>query len=46
MKHGSKSNPDDPVRVQKREFFDDNLLVRIHLIIAMILLDRPCAMVD
>ena len=27
IEHGSKSNPDDPVRVQKREFFDDNLLV-------------------
>ena len=27
-----------------REFFIDNLLVRIHLIIGMILVDRPCAM--
>ena len=27
-----------------REFFIDNLLVRIHLIIEMILVDRPCAM--
>jgi len=26
------------------EFFIDNLLVRIHLIIEMILVDRPCAM--
>jgi len=25
-------------------FFIDNLLVRIHLIIEMILVDRPCAM--
>ena len=28
----------------KREFFVDNILVRIHLIIEMILVDRPCAM--
>ena len=28
----------------EREFFVDNLLVRIHLIIAMVLADRPCAM--
>ena len=28
----------------KRDFFDDNLLVQIHLIIEMILVDRPCAM--
>ena len=27
-----------------REFFIDNLMVRIHLIIEMILVDRPCAM--
>ena len=27
-----------------REFFIDNLLVRIHFIIDMILVDRPCAM--
>ena len=27
----------------EREFFIDNLLVRIHLIIEMILVDRPCA---
>ena len=26
------------------EFFIDNLLVQIHLIIEMILVDRPCAM--
>ena len=26
------------------EFLIDNLLVRIHLIIEMILVDRPCAM--
>ena len=31
-------------RGEKREFFIDNLLVRIHLIIEMILVDRPCAM--
>ena len=29
---------------KEREFFIDNLLVRIHLIIEMILVDRPCAM--
>ena len=29
---------------REREFFIDNLLVRIHLIIEMILVDRPCAM--
>ena len=29
---------------QEGEFFIDNLLVRIHLIIEMILVDRPCAM--
>jgi len=28
----------------EREFFIDNLLVRIHLIIEMVLVDRPCAM--
>ena len=28
----------------EREFFIDNLLVRIHLMIEMILVDRPCAM--
>ena len=27
-----------------REFLFDNLLVRIHFIISMILVDRPCAM--
>ena len=27
----------------EREFFTDNLLVRIHLILEMILVDRPCA---
>ena len=30
--------------VVEREFFIDNLLVRIHLTIEMILVDRPCAM--
>ena len=30
--------------VQEREFFIDNLLVRIHVIIKMTLVDRPCAM--
>jgi len=27
-----------------REFFIDNVLVQIHLIIEMILVDRPCTM--
>ena len=36
---------DAPNRLHsEREFFIDNLLVRIHLIIKMILVDRPCAM--
>jgi len=29
---------------REREFFVDNLLVRIHLIIEIISVDRPCAM--
>jgi len=29
---------------EEREFFIDHLLIRIHLIIKMILVDRPCAM--
>ena len=32
------------VDVKVREFFIDTLLVRIHLIIEMNLVDRPCAM--
>jgi len=28
---------------QEREIFIGNLLVRVHLIIKMILVDRPCA---
>ena len=31
-----------PISVPERELFIDNLLVRIHLIIEMILVDRPC----
>ena len=30
--------------ITEREFFIDNLLVRIYLIIEMILVDRPCTM--
>ena len=30
--------------VREREFLTDNLLVRIHLLIEIILVDRPCAM--
>ena len=33
-----------PLSPQEREFLIDNLLVRIHFIIEMILLDRSCAM--
>ena len=33
-----------PRLAREREFFIDNLLVRIHLIIEMILVDRPRAM--
>ena len=33
-----------PPGIPEREFFIDNLLVPIHLIIEMILVDRPCAM--
>ena len=36
--HGRRHCPPE------KEFFIDNLLVRIHLIIDMILVDRPCAM--
>ena len=32
------------VFLTEREFFIDNLMVRIHLIIVKILVDRPCAM--
>ena len=31
-------------RERERDFFVDNLLVRIHLTIQMILADQPCAM--
>jgi hypothetical protein len=34
----------DCLRVRETELFNANLLVRIHLIIKMILVDRPCAM--
>jgi len=36
--HGPK------VPLAEREFFIDNLLARIHCIIVMISVDRPCAM--
>ena len=32
------------LKVPEREFFIDNLMVRIHSIIVMILEDRPCPM--
>jgi len=34
----------DPHQAKIEAFFIDNLLVRIHLIIGMVLVDRPCAM--
>jgi len=34
----------DTISKEQREFFIDNLLVRIHLIMEMVLVDRPCAM--
>ena len=33
-----------PIGSQHRGFLIDNLVVRIHLIIEMVLVDRPCAM--
>ena len=38
-------NATNPVmfRKEKREFFIDNLLVRVHSIIELVLVDRPCA---
>jgi len=36
--------PDADAEHGERECFIDNLLVRIHLIIEMIVVDRPCAM--
>ena len=35
--------PLDQHVLPERDFFIDNLLVRIHLIVVMILVDRPCA---
>ena len=40
-------SPEETAEVRpptEREFVTDNLLVRIHSIIEMILVDRPCAM--
>ena len=34
----------DTVRMREREIFIDNLLVRVHCIIEMIVVERPCAM--
>jgi hypothetical protein len=31
-------------RAEEREIFIDNLLVRIHWIVEMIVVERPCAM--
>ena len=39
---GDDANGPSPPR--EREYFIDNLMVGIHLIIVMILVDRPCAM--
>ena len=38
MSHGCAFLP------REREFFIDNLLVRIHFTVEMLLVDRPCAM--
>ena len=32
------------VPLREKEFFIDNLLVRIHFIVEIILVDRPCAL--
>ena len=40
-----QSGVEGPLRgLTETEFFIDNLLVRIHLIMEMMLVDRPCAM--
>ena len=39
-----KSDANSAICPPEREFFIDNLLVRIQLTIEMILVDRPCAM--
>ena len=41
---GFSPNPDG-CRTAEREFFIDNLLDRMHYVVEMILVDRPCAMV-
>ena len=41
---GSTTTTGEGGVVVERDFFIDNLLVRIHLSIDMILVDRPCAM--
>ena len=41
---GDGANGPCPPSSREREFFIDNLLVRIQLIIEMILVDRRCAM--
>ena len=43
-RRGEQEVRDTPPRPPEREFVIDNLLVRIHLIIEMILVDRPCVM--
>ena len=39
-----REEPAAAVQVKRESSFIDNLLVRIHLIIVMISVDRPCAM--
>ena len=39
-----QEKPEEVAGLTEREFFIDNLMVRIHLIIEIILEDRPCAM--
>ena len=43
-RHEHKSEQKIWYHCEEREFFVVNLLVRIHLIIEMFLVDRPCAM--
>ena len=40
----AKARPPQRIMQRESEFFMGNLLVRIHLIIEMIAVDRPCAM--
>ena len=43
-RHFLKATDDTLVITRKREIFIDNRQVRVHCIIEMIVVDRPCAM--